>query len=118
MGEPFLHPDLIPIVERAESLGVGIEMNTNCGLITQPIVDGLYRAGLTGLILSYQTPDAETFKTARPPPRLRRLPGEGAAGRGAEGRPRGAHRLEIDIMNTKYADSYKIVEEEEQALAS
>ncbi|HEY5726017.1 MAG TPA: radical SAM protein, partial [Methylomirabilota bacterium] len=118
MGEPFLHPDLIPIVERAEALGVGIEMNTNCGLITQPIVDGLYRAGLTGLILSYQTPDAETFKT-RKAPRLVfddyrekvRLAVERKVALGAR------TRLEIDIMNTKYADSYKIVEEEEQALA-
>jgi len=118
MGEPFLHPDLIPIVERAESLGVGIEMNTNCGLITQPIVDGLYRAGLTGLILSYQTPDAETFKT-RKAPRLVfddyrekvRLAVERKVALGAR------TRLEIDIMNTKYADSYKIVGEEEQALA-
>ena len=118
MGEPFLHPDLIPIVERAESLGVGIEMNTNCGLITQPVVDGLYRAGLTGLILSYQTPDAETFKT-RKAPRLVfddyrekvRLAVERKVALGAR------TRLEIDIMNTKYADSYKIVGEEEQALA-
>jgi radical SAM protein with 4Fe4S-binding SPASM domain len=97
---------------------VGIEMNTNCGLITQPIVDGLYRAGLTGLILSYQTPDAETFKT-RKAPRLVfddyrekvRLAVERKVALAAR------TRLEIDIMNTKYADSYKIVEEEEQALA-
>ena len=35
MGEPFLHPDLLAIVEHAESRGVGIELNTNCGLITR-----------------------------------------------------------------------------------
>jgi hypothetical protein len=29
-ADPLLHPDLIPIVERAESLGASIEMNTNC----------------------------------------------------------------------------------------
>jgi radical SAM protein with 4Fe4S-binding SPASM domain len=97
---------------------VGIEMNTNCGLITQPIIDGLYRAGLTGLILSYQTPDAETFKT-RKAPRLVfddyrdkvRLAVERKVALGAR------TRLEIDIMNTKYADGYRIVSEDEQAVA-
>ena len=41
MGEPFLHPDLPAIVEHAESRGVGIELNTNCGLITRENIDAL-----------------------------------------------------------------------------
>jgi MoaA/NifB/PqqE/SkfB family radical SAM enzyme len=52
MGEPFLHPDLVEIVAHAEKQGVGIELNTNCGLITREKADGLYAAGLTNLILS------------------------------------------------------------------
>ena len=67
MGEPMLHPDLVEIVERAEERGVPIELNTNCGLITAERVEGLYRAGLTNLILSYQTPDPESFKTRKAP---------------------------------------------------
>jgi MoaA/NifB/PqqE/SkfB family radical SAM enzyme len=118
MGEPFLHPDLVAIVERAERLGVGIELNTNCGLITEERIEGLYKAGLTNLILSYQTPDAETFRT-RKAPRLVfdeyrdkvRLAVERKVALGAR------TNLEIDIMNTKYSDSYRIVGEEEQALA-
>ena len=118
MGEPFLHPDLVAIVEHAERLGVGIELNTNCGLITRENIEGLYRAGLTNLILSYQTPDAETFKT-RKAPRLVfdeyrdrvRMAVERKVALGAR------TNLEIDIMNTKYAEGYRIVSEDEQALA-
>jgi MoaA/NifB/PqqE/SkfB family radical SAM enzyme len=118
MGEPMLHPDLAEIVAYAEGRGVGIELNTNCGFITAERVEALYRAGLTNLILSYQTPDRETFKT-RKAPRLVfdeyrdkvRLAVERKVALGAR------TNLEIDIMNTKQADGYRIVSEDEQALA-
>ena len=118
MGEPMLHPELPAIVEHAESRGVPIELNTNCGLITGESIDALYRAGLTNLILSYQTPDVASFKT-RKAPRIAfddyrdkvRLAVERKVALGAK------TRLEIDIMNTKYADGYRIVSEDEQALA-
>jgi radical SAM protein with 4Fe4S-binding SPASM domain len=118
MGEPMLHPDLVAIVERAETLGVGIELNTNCGLIREDLVLGLYAAGLTNLILSYQTPDLASFKT-RKAPRLAfddyrekvRLAVE------LKVKARARTRIEIDIMNTKYADRYRIVSEDDQALA-
>jgi radical SAM protein with 4Fe4S-binding SPASM domain len=118
MGEPMLHPDLAAIVEHAESRGVAIELNTNCGLITAEGIDALYGAGLTSLILSYQTPDVASFKT-RKAPRISfedyrdkvRLAVERKVALGAR------TRVEIDIMNTKYADGYRIVSEDEQALA-
>jgi MoaA/NifB/PqqE/SkfB family radical SAM enzyme len=118
MGEPMLHPDVAAIVAHAESRGVPIELNTNCGLITRENIDGLYQAGLTNLILSYQTPDVASFKT-RKAPRLAfddyrdkvRLAVERKVALGAR------THLEIDIMNTKYADGYRIVSEDEQALA-
>jgi MoaA/NifB/PqqE/SkfB family radical SAM enzyme len=118
MGEPFLHPDLAQIVGYSESRGIGIELNTNCGLITEKNIDALYEAGLTNLILSYQTPDSATFKT-RKAPRLSfdeyrdkvRL----AVERKVAVRARTS--IEIDIMNTKHASGYEIVSEEEQALA-
>src|SRR6185503_17439316 len=73
---------------------------------------------LRNLILSYQTPDDESFKT-RKAPRLVfdeyrdkvRLAIERKVALGAR------TQLEIDIMNTKYADGYRIVSEDEQALA-
>ncbi len=118
MGEPMLHPELAQIVAYAESRGVGIELNTNCGLITEERIDALYRAGLTNLILSYQTPDAESFRTRKAP-------------RAAFDEYRDKVRLaverkvalcartnvEIDIMNTKHADGFEIVSEDEQAAA-
>jgi radical SAM protein with 4Fe4S-binding SPASM domain len=118
MGEPMLHPDLALIVERAESRGVPIELNTNCGLITGERIDGLYRAGLSSLILSYQTPDPETFRTRKAPKLVFdeyrdkvRLAVERKVALGAR------TNVEIDIMNTKHADGYRIVSEDEQARA-
>jgi radical SAM protein with 4Fe4S-binding SPASM domain len=118
MGEPFLHPDLVEIVAHAETRGVGIELNTNCGLITEEKADGLYAAGLTNLILSYQTPDPASFKTRKAPKLVFdeyrdkvRLAVERKVVTGAR------THLEIDIMNTKYAEGYAIVSEDEQALA-
>jgi MoaA/NifB/PqqE/SkfB family radical SAM enzyme len=118
MGEPMLHPELAEIVAHAEGRGVPIELNTNCGFITEERVDALYRAGLTNLILSYQTPDPVTFRT-RKAPRLAfdeyrdkvRLAVERKVALGAR------TTIEIDIMNTKHADGYRIVSEDEQALA-
>jgi MoaA/NifB/PqqE/SkfB family radical SAM enzyme len=118
MGEPMLHPDLPEIVARAEQLGIGIELNTNCGLITEERIDALYRAGLTNLILSYQTPDPGTFKTRKAPKLVFdeyrdkvRLAIERKVALAAR------TSIEIDIMNTKHADGYRIVSEDEQALA-
>ena len=118
MGEPMLHPELPEIVAYAEAHGVPVELNTNCGLITAERMDALYRASLTNLILSYQTPDPETFKTRKAPKLVFdeyrdkvRLALERKVALGAR------TNIEIDIMNTKYADGYTIVSEDEQALA-
>jgi len=67
MGEPMLHPDLPGDRGLRREPRVPFERNTNCGLITQERIDALYRAGLTNLILSYQTPDAESFRTRKAP---------------------------------------------------
>src|SRR4029077_15674627 len=66
-GEPFLHPQHPATGGDAGSRGVPIELNTNCGLITPDNIEALYRAGLTNLILSYQTPDELSFNTRKPP---------------------------------------------------
>jgi len=105
-------------VAHAESRGVPVELNTNCGLITEEKIDGLYRAGLTNLILSYQTPDTDSFKTRKAPKLVFdeyrdkvRLAVEKKVAL------RARTHLEIDIMNTKYSDGYRIVSADEQALA-
>ena len=118
MGEPMLHPEIADIVGYAESRGVPIELNTNCGLITEEKIDALYKAGLTNLILSYQTPDLLSFKTRKAPSLAFeayrdkvRLAVERKLATGAR------TNIEIDIMNTKYADGVTIVSEDQQALA-
>jgi len=117
MGEPMLHPDLGEIVAYAEQRGVPFELNTNCGLITLERIDALYRAGLTNLILSYQTPDAESFRTRKAPGlgfdayrEKVRLAVERKVALGAR------TRIEIDVMNTKHVEGFQIVSDD--ALAS
>jgi MoaA/NifB/PqqE/SkfB family radical SAM enzyme len=118
MGEPMLHPDLGEIVAHAESRSVPIELNTNCGLITQERIDALYHAGLTNLILSYQTPDVESFRT-RKAPRIAFDEYRDKVRLAVERKValRARTNLEIDIMNTKHADGFRIVSEDEQAVA-
>jgi MoaA/NifB/PqqE/SkfB family radical SAM enzyme len=119
MGEPMLHPELPEIVGYAESHGVPIELNTNCGLITEQKIDALYSAGLTNLILSYQTPDLLSFKTRKAPrlafdeyrDKVRLAVERKVAMKTAR------TNIEIDIMNTKHADGVTIVSEDQQAVA-
>ena len=92
MGEPMLHPELPAIVAYAEERGVPIELNTNCGLITEERVEALYRAG------SHQPdpvlPDArrgDVQDAQGPEARVRRVPRQGAPGARAQGRARRAH---------------------------
>jgi MoaA/NifB/PqqE/SkfB family radical SAM enzyme len=118
MGEPMLHPDLPEIVAYAESRDVPIELNTNCGFVTAESIDALYAAGLTNLILSYQTPDAVSFKTRKAPRMLfddYREKVRLAIERKVASRAR--TRVQIDIMNTKHVDGERIVSEDEAAVA-
>ena len=118
MGEPMLHPELPEIVAYAESRGIAIELNTNCAFITEERVDALYRAGLTNLILSYQTPDPVSFKT-RKAPRLAfdeyREKVRLAIERKVVTKAR--TNVQVDIMNTKHVPGGDIVSEEEAAIA-
>jgi radical SAM protein with 4Fe4S-binding SPASM domain len=118
MGEPTLHKRLVDIVAYAESKGVPIELNTNCSLLTPPLVDGLYRAGLTNLILSYQTPDAESFKTRKD--KSKRLTFEVYLEKVRTAVERkvatGARtHIELDVMNTSGSPGIRIVGEEARA---
>jgi radical SAM protein with 4Fe4S-binding SPASM domain len=118
MGEPTLHPRLVDIVAYAESKGIPIELNTNCSLLKPDLVDGLYQAGLTNLILSYQTPDEESFKTRKAVNKNLtfdiymdrvRLAVERKVALSA------STHIELDVMNTAGSSGIRIVGEETRA---
>lgn len=113
MGEPSIHPRLVDIVRYAEKeKHLPIELNTNCSLLTQELVDGLYDAGLTNLILSYQTPDEHSFVSRKAKNKNLtfeiylekvRMAVERKVATKAE------TELEIDIMNTLGSSDIRIV---------
>lgn len=119
MGEPTIHPRLVDIVRYAEKeKGLPIELNTNCSLLTEELVDGLYDAGLTNFILSYQTPDAESFVTRKAKNKKLtfdiylekvKMAVERKIAKNA------ATHLEIDIMNTLGSPNIQIVGSNSQA---
>jgi radical SAM protein with 4Fe4S-binding SPASM domain len=119
MGEPTIHPNLVDIVRYAErEKGIPIELNTNCSLLTPELVDGLYDAGLTNFILSYQTPDAESFVTRKAKNKKLtfeiyldkvRMAVERKIAKGAR------TKLEIDVMNTLGSSGIQIVGANAQA---
>jgi radical SAM protein with 4Fe4S-binding SPASM domain len=118
MGEPTIHPQLVDIVAHAESKGIAIELNTNCSLLTPQLVEGLYRAGLTNLILSYQTPDEESFKTRKVKNKKLtfdlylekvKMAVERKVATGAR------THIELDVMNTVGSPGIRIVGEETRA---
>jgi radical SAM protein with 4Fe4S-binding SPASM domain len=119
MGEPTIHPRLVDIVRYAEKeKGIPIELNTNCSLLTEALVDGLYDAGLSRFILSYQTPDAEAFVTRKAKNKKLtfdiyldkvKMAVERKLAKGA------STRLEIDIMNTLGSRDIRIVGTNSQA---
>lgn len=119
MGEPTIHPRLVDIVRYAEKeKGIPIELNTNCSLLTEKLVDGLYDAGLTNLILSYQTPDAESFETRKAKNKKLTFDVYLDKVKMAVERKvakRAMTHLEIDVMNTLGSSGIRIVGTNSQA---
>ncbi|VAV85642.1 hypothetical protein MNBD_DELTA01-628, partial [hydrothermal vent metagenome] len=62
MGEPLLYPRLTEAVAYASGKGLETIVTTNGVLLTDEVLDGLRKAGLTKIILSLQTPDAKSFE--------------------------------------------------------
>ena len=119
MGEPTIHPKLADIVRYAEKeKGIQIELNTNCSLLTPDLVDSLFDAGLTNFILSYQTPDAESFETRKAKNKKLtfeiyldkvRMAVERKVAKAA------GTKIEIDVMNTLGSSGIQIVGANAQA---
>ena len=66
MGEPFLHPDAIEIIQYARSKGLEAAINTNCSLFgNESLVNGLYESDVSSAVFSLQTPTRETYRLRR-----------------------------------------------------
>jgi hypothetical protein len=70
MGEPTLHPRVEEAVAEGAARGLALCLVTNGSLLTPEKAENLSRAGLKRLIVSVQTPDAESFNLRGAPHRL------------------------------------------------
>ena len=62
MGEPFLYPRLMEAIKYAADKKIQTCITTNGSLLTGKLVDEIIEAGSSRVILSLQTPSAESFK--------------------------------------------------------
>jgi organic radical activating enzyme len=61
MGDPLLYPDLPHAIHIGRRSGLDTWVTTNGSLLTPALVREFRHAGLSHLVVSLQTPDAETF---------------------------------------------------------
>jgi hypothetical protein len=67
MGEPLLHPSLLPIARHGVGLGLALHVITNLSLLTSERARALLGLPIAHLALSLQTPDPEGFALKRAP---------------------------------------------------
>lgn len=65
-GEPFLHPDLLPLVERAAARGLRLDITTNASKLTRESSERLVRAGMGELAVSLWAADRPSFAATHP----------------------------------------------------
>jgi MoaA/NifB/PqqE/SkfB family radical SAM enzyme len=65
-GEPFMHPDILQILEHAKGLGIACGVNTNFTLLNEQTVDKLVALGLDHLTVSIWAGSAEIYKALHP----------------------------------------------------
>ena len=62
MGEPFINKHALDFLEYADKLDLRVVLTTNASLLDEQTTERVLRHLAGGLILSLQTPDAETFR--------------------------------------------------------
>ena len=66
LGEPLLHPDLLPMIRLARGSGIPeVTLNTNAALLTPDLSDALLRSGLTEIVFSLDGATAATYEAIR-----------------------------------------------------
>jgi MoaA/NifB/PqqE/SkfB family radical SAM enzyme len=61
MGEPYLHKDLVPLTQLAESRGIRVRLLTNGSLLESKINLDLFATGLSRLEVGFRTPNEHAF---------------------------------------------------------
>jgi len=62
LGEPLMHPDVFRFLDYCRSRKVRVYLFTNGTLTPEDVVEICKRDNITALVLSYQTPDAESYR--------------------------------------------------------
>lgn len=70
MGEPFLYKKLPEVIGYAHTKGLNTHVITNGSLLTEEMAGALFENGLDKLLISYHTPDEESFNSLRKESRI------------------------------------------------
>lgn len=65
-GEPFLHPDIIPIIKYIKDKHLRCDLTTNFSLVTKEKADALLEAEIDNLTISLWAGDAESYVQTHP----------------------------------------------------
>lgn len=65
-GEPFMHPDILEIIEHVKSKGMRCYINTNFTLVTEDIVKRLVELEVDNLVVSVWAGTAKTYFATHP----------------------------------------------------
>ena len=65
-GEPFMHPDILEIIEYAKKRKITCSINTNFTLVDEAMVDRLINLGLDNLTVSVWSGTPEVYKLMHP----------------------------------------------------
>ena len=65
MGEPLLHPEIIPMIKYIRSANIWTCISTNALLLTPEVSMELFKADLSRLIISFDTANPEVYQLAR-----------------------------------------------------
>lgn len=65
-GEPFLHPDILPLLSHARSRGMFCSVTTSLNMLAVSDVERLLVTGVDELSVSLWAPDASTYQATHP----------------------------------------------------
>lgn len=120
LGEPLAHPDIFKFIDYCASKNVQLYLFTNGTLDADDIRQICQRDNIAALVLSYQTPDANTFQLRGTRMTFEKYQSRllGAIEHVIAARAERKMRVEVHLANTKHLPfrDWAILETNEQAL--